>query len=452
MPFHQIGTISLSRRYHALSLQHQFQTGLVYQPHMPFHQTGTISPQRRLITMTVSISIYLFNVHVINLIYDVDFLLVDMAEVSDEVPSQSDSFRIPNNPVAFIANPSRQVPTPSLIGHFASPTTNPLISRSEPPNASAGPMLRLITHCLSDSWACMTSFRAAASIIAADEERGFQHVVRAEQSAEDSMPIADDDWEAYDPSDADDTSGFEEECANAGTDTMDDDQFQYPPPPVIPPPTAADVHPNPAVYLIYLLVLWLHTQFHLAFRACSVVLIVVSLAFTAAGTPIQPEMYTTLPSVIKALDAEASMKIYPVCPNCLKVYLSSVPSDMVCERCAHPLFSQKPTPVGKQRSASQGKAQPYLQFPSKSIEEHLSTILAIPGVEDEMEAWRNKIRTAGKLTDIFDGKICQMIPGIDGSRFFFPREGTSELGELRIGVSLGADWYCFFWFVCCPLN
>ncbi|KAJ7834059.1 hypothetical protein B0H14DRAFT_3462324 [Mycena olivaceomarginata] len=34
-------------------------------------------------------------------------------------------------------------------------------------------------------------------------------------------------------------------------------------------PTATEVHPNRAVYLIYVVVFWLHSQFHLPFRACN---------------------------------------------------------------------------------------------------------------------------------------------------------------------------------------
>ena len=61
-------------------------------------------------------------------------------------------------------------------------------------------------------------------------------------------------------------------------------------------------------------------------------------------------------------------------------------------------------------------------------------------MEDEMDTWKKKRHVRGMYTDIFDGEICRTIEGVDGSPFFHPAEGVLELGELRIGVSLGADW------------
>ena len=320
----------------------------------------------------------------------------------------------------------------------------------------------------------LATFRSAAPIIALEELRGRQHVTRVGQSDESFVPIADDDWELESSgSDAEDPGASNmavqvvedmtiDNTGRGGTgvgadgdDTMTDqtasttdgpsDPFRYTPRAAHPPITStpAAIHENRAVPIIYLLVLWLHrdTQFHLAFRACAAVLVVFSLAFAAAGSPIQPPMVTTLPSVISKLDAEAFLKIYPVCPKCLKVFHDAISRDATCDICGCPLFQSKQTPSGKKPWwETQEMPKPHLQFPAKSIEDYLTTMLAVPGMEEEMIAWQKKTRTRGEYTDIFDGDICQTIEGVDGSPFFYPQEGVLDPDELRIGVSLGADW------------
>ena len=288
----------------------------------------------------------------------------------------------------------------------------------------------------------LVSFRSSLPIIAAEEQCGLEHIQRVQQLGETFLPIADDNWEDPVTHEADNDAGAEESyntTANPESDASD--PFQYTPPPARPLWTPAEVHPNRAVSILYLLVLYLHTQFHLAFRACAAVLVVLAIAFRAAGSPIEPPMFTTLPPVIHHLGADVSMKICPVCPNCSKVFPSTIPPNSSCDRCAHPLFQTKVKPASKQQRTEPTQVpKPHLQFPSKSIEDYLTTMLAVPGMEDEMEAWRKKTRVQGTYTDIFDGEVCRTIKGVDGSPFFHPAAGVLEPNELRIGVSLGADW------------
>jgi len=44
----------------------------------------------------------------------------------------------------------------------------------------------------------------------------------------------------------------------------------------------------------------------------------------------------------------------------------------------------------------------------------------------------------GLYKNIFDGKVCKQLPRKDGS-LFLPSDEIRESGELRIGVTLGAD-------------
>lgn len=298
--------------------------------------------------------------------------------------------------------------------------------------------------------------------VSAAEASGLVHVEQVLWSGEIFDEIAADDWE--DEVDEEPPLSSDEELPEAPslgvhatatssrgtpvrpeptTDENNPDPFYYPPETPRAPPTPTDVHPNRVVYIIYLLVLWLHSQCHLPFRACNAVLVVFSIVLRAVESPIEPPMYTTLPSVITSLGADPTFKICPVCPGCLEVYPSTTPADATCTKCSSSLFVNTPTPAEQRRGrTTRENPKPHIQFPTKSLEEQLATLLSVPGIEDILETYTTKINNTvpGKYTNIFDGKICQELPGPNSSRFFHPTEEELAAGELRIGVSLGVDW------------
>ncbi|KAJ7599532.1 hypothetical protein C8J56DRAFT_1040411 [Mycena floridula] len=149
--------------------------------------------------------------------------------------------------------------------------------------------------------------------------------------------------------------------------------------------------PHQALYLLYLLISWLHTAFHIPFIACNTILLVVLniIRLAGAGQIIQTLVYTTLPTIMSHLGVEPSFQILPVCKDCIQPYPASSPQDMIYT------------------------AEPFLQFPMKSIESQLHEILAIPGMEDELEKWRKIGRNVGNYQDNFDGAICQELEGED---------------------------------------
>ncbi|KAJ7037010.1 hypothetical protein C8F04DRAFT_1181026 [Mycena alexandri] len=273
--------------------------------------------------------------------------------------------------------------------------------------------------------------------IALTEAAGLAHLQHIEASGECFLPLGDDDWEAPGDVDEDSVDG-----PAPAVDENDPDPFFYDGSPQV-LPTAAQIHPNRAVYLIYMTVLWLHAQFHLPFRACSALLSIFALAFQAGGAPITPALRTT-PSVIHQLGAEPSIHILPVCPGCLEVYAAVTPVDTKCTKCSHPLFPSNPTP-SQQRNGTTPAPRPYLQFPPKSLAEQLATMLAILEIEIEIEEslGKAKSRIPGVWTNIFDGKVCQELPTADGSRFFFPSDEELAAAELRIGVTRGVDWFSY---------
>jgi len=199
--------------------------------------------------------------------------------------------------------------------------------------------------------------------------------------------------------------------------------------------SSSEVHPQQGMYLLYMLVTWLHLQFHLPFCACSALIGIVVLILRAFGNTIEPSPITTLPRIMSKLQVEPVFDILPVCPSCLEVYPAvSTPPNYT--RCAAPIFKA-------QSSMPQAKPVPLLCYPSQSIESQLTSLLAVPGIEEALDGWRKIPRSAGKYVDIFDGKIPKNLKAVNGEKFFRndPQDwDTGPNGEIRIGLTLGMDW------------
>lgn len=219
----------------------------------------------------------------------------------------------------------------------------------------------------------------------------------------------------------------------------DDDRYQCDPPATSALPMPADVHPNGAVYLVYLMVVWLHSRFKVPFRACNVILTICAVIFSLSAIDLSPPMFATLDTVLVAMAVEPIFYILPVCPQCKFPHPASTTSGTVCLRCGGPLFDTTPT-ISQQRPGDtiRAKATPLLSFPYKRLEHQL--IDFIPEIEDQLDSWRLKNRVDGVYSDQFDGRICQELPGHDGRPFFRPDLKKMPDGKLRVGITLGVDW------------
>ncbi|OCH84788.1 hypothetical protein OBBRIDRAFT_798774 [Obba rivulosa] len=190
-------------------------------------------------------------------------------------------------------------------------------------------------------------------------------------------------------------------------------------------PTLTDIHPSPTVFLIYILVFWLHLQWHLSFRACNALLTVLAIILQMLRTVLHPPMATSLPGVISALHAELKFQTLPVCPLCFCVFPATLPDSALCTHCNISLFVTETTPAEqRQGRATRRVRKPLLRFPFKSLQEQLSDMLQVPGMEDLCDQWHQKARQPGEL----------VTP--DSSRFFGPTAPSPTPPELRIGVSL----------------
>lgn len=207
-----------------------------------------------------------------------------------------------------------------------------------------------------------------------------------------------------------------------------------------PPPPQHQVHPDGGVYILYILVTWLHSQFHLPFRACNAILVVFGLILQSFGITTSMPVLATLPSVMERLGVEPTFRVLPVCPQCLEVYPEDPATGPKCTVCGTDLFKTGRTRGGKDRASK--APVPDLRFPYKSIAAQLAEIVALPGMEDELDGWRRLPRKSRHYSDFFDGSIARDLKGHDDQPFF--ANGELDLdgpdGELRIGLTLGADW------------
>ena len=203
--------------------------------------------------------------------------------------------------------------------------------------------------------------------------------------------------------------------------------------------TAVDLsyHP-PHLQIIYAAVTWLHLQFHLPRTACQALLAILAcmLFFISSSIPLP---LVTLTSANRALSLDIPIQVLALCTICKTPFPNSTMTQDTCPTCATPLFLPDTTWRGKRRKKMR---IPVLRYPYLSITEQLTSIVAIPGMEDLMDQWRTVSRTPGVYQDIFDGRVAQQLPAHNNTKFFsnLPTEARGPQGELRLGLTLGADW------------
>ena len=191
---------------------------------------------------------------------------------------------------------------------------------------------------------------------------------------------------------------------------------------------------------IYAVVTWLRLQFHLPRIACHALLAILGCILFFLNPNFETPL-VTLTSANRVLSLDIPIHTLPVCPGCREVYPTSDDTPDQCTTCGSPLWKSKLTSRGKTRK----ERIPLLRYPYLSISEQLPSILMMDGVEDLMDQWRTKTRNHGVYSDIFDGKICKNLRAHDKTLFFSNQitERKGPNGELRLGVTLGADWYAF---------
>ncbi len=99
---------------------------------------------------------------------------------------------------------------------------------------------------------------------------------------------------------------------------------------------------------------------------------------------------------------------------------------------------------------------PCICLPFLSISAQLELILSAPGVEGDVDWWRNLPRHNGYYRNISDGRVWSEILDPEGKRFFRSATMGSKKcgpdGELRIGIALAMDWCVIYFALLAPTN
>jgi len=102
------------------------------------------------------------------------------------------------------------------------------------------------------------------------------------------------------------------------------------------------------------------------------------------------------------MQLELEFQVLLVFPNCLEVYPLQADGPTIFSHCNS--FIYKATPTNTPRNAN-NPCTPLLCFAYKTIESQLINILAVPGVEAELDKWQTWTWMPGKYSDIFDSDI-----------------------------------------------
>ena len=200
----------------------------------------------------------------------------------------------------------------------------------------------------------------------------------------------------------------------------------------------------PHLLVVYVMVTWLHLQFHLPRVACNTLLAFLSILIRFFKLAIAPP-FIMLHSATRALGADPGVILLAVCPKCRGIYPSSGSrhAKETCNLCHVSLFLPEYTRQGNRR----GIKTPVIKYPYLPLSNQIALILRIPGVKVLLDAWCTKPHKTGEYSNIFDGNMCQLkLKAPDGSLFFSNNlhEIKGPNNELWIGVNLGIDWYVLY--------
>ncbi|KAG1747039.1 uncharacterized protein EDB91DRAFT_1079678 [Suillus paluster] len=195
----------------------------------------------------------------------------------------------------------------------------------------------------------------------------------------------------------------------------------------------------PHLLTIYMVVSWLHLQFHLPRVACNALLTIFACILILLLPAIKTS-FITLQSSNRVLGVDKSAYTLPVCPICRDVYSpgGSPQSHDMCITCNVSLFLPDLMKHGNLRAIR----SPVVKYHYLLLSEQLKSLLKVLDLEANLNAWQSKPRNPGEYTDIFNGDMYHTkLQGVDGKIFFLnlPHEKNGPDGELQIGVNLGVD-------------
>jgi hypothetical protein len=201
-----------------------------------------------------------------------------------------------------------------------------------------------------------------------------------------------------------------------------------------------DSHPLWFIRILLMLVAFLHTRYHVSFRACDILLSCLNLIFLHLDLiDVDSQIPKSLRTVIKRFDLDDRFTVYPICHICHRIFKPGIPSNAMCPDCDAALFKAiSPTLFERIRGKPAPPAPPVCAAPIQVLSSLLVDFLAQPGIETAAEEWKSRVEEPGKYKDIMDGEVWRTMKCADGSLFF---DAADDSEELRLGVTMSLDWY-----------
>ncbi|KAJ6612561.1 hypothetical protein B0H10DRAFT_1952247 [Mycena sp. CBHHK59/15] len=134
-----------------------------------------------------------------------------------------------------------------------------------------------------------------------------------------------------------------------------------------------------------------------------------------------------------------------LCYQCHRHFERDTPSDALCPDCETELFQPATRQLFQSvltsitgTSAPEPARRPYLVSPVQLLSDSIREFFQRPGMVGAVNAWKIRPRTHGESRSIQDGKVWRNIKGHDGQSFFY---GDSSKTEIRLGTTIGLDWF-----------
>ncbi|KAJ7598689.1 hypothetical protein C8J56DRAFT_708797, partial [Mycena floridula] len=200
-------------------------------------------------------------------------------------------------------------------------------------------------------------------------------------------------------------------------------------------------HQDWLVALTLLCVAFLHTRYQVSFRACAAMLFCLNAVFLTLGRINKPIPFT-LQTVFHRMGLKDQFIVYRVCPVCHKLFSPEQVNVTNCDHCDSALNQPSLStlsvdPEAEPDPSRQPASLPYNVAPLATLSSLLSDFLARPGMEEALESWRSLPKNnSSDLKTIRDGLVWKELKDKDGNSFF-----DHETSELRIGVTVGFDWF-----------
>ncbi|KAI0309474.1 hypothetical protein OF83DRAFT_1158491, partial [Amylostereum chailletii] len=204
-------------------------------------------------------------------------------------------------------------------------------------------------------------------------------------------------------------------------------------PPIIEPPLPApyvlsNSHDKWFIRILLIVTAFLHTEYHLPFRGCAVLLFTLRTIFVALGLILNDDPTPiTLTTTFKLLDLGDRFDTLIACSRCHRLHVSAIASGSTCAGCSEPLFNARSSTWFQHLTGqSPPPPTPKLAVPYQSLSSMLAEVLSRPGMEEEVGIWKTRGRRDGVYNDIMDGAIWKDMLGPDGQKFF-RADNTQEI-------------------------